>query len=135
MGLIRISESDDWIVDYDRERGMYRVSYFEDGHFVDEYWFDCYEEKEPYIIDFSNVSDKEAKKMANELSKYGIVGAWKGVPVVSVSDLIAWLYGEKYATVDETSDNMTEEFEREHKWELSRNCFINKAIKYLEQFK
>lgn len=44
--LIRISESDDWFVDYDRERGMYRVSYFEDNHFVDEHWFDCYEEKE-----------------------------------------------------------------------------------------
>lgn len=46
MSLIRISESDDWIVDYDRGRGMYRVSYFEDGHFKDECWFDCYEDKE-----------------------------------------------------------------------------------------
>ena len=46
MNLIRISESDDWIVDYDTERGMYRVSYFEDNHFVDECWFDCYEERE-----------------------------------------------------------------------------------------
>lgn len=44
--LIRICESDDWMVDYDRERGMYRVSYFEDGHFKNEYWFDCYEERE-----------------------------------------------------------------------------------------
>lgn len=46
MSLIRISESDDWIVDYDRDRGMYRVSYFEDNHFKDEHWFDCYEDKE-----------------------------------------------------------------------------------------
>ena len=46
MSLIRISESDDWIVDYDRGRGMYRVSYFEDGHFKDEYWFDAYEDRE-----------------------------------------------------------------------------------------
>jgi hypothetical protein len=46
MNLIRISESDDWIVDYDRERGMYRVSYFEDNHFVDEHWFDAYEDRE-----------------------------------------------------------------------------------------
>lgn len=46
ISLIRISESDDWIVDYDRERGMYRVSYFEDNHFKDECWFDCYEEIE-----------------------------------------------------------------------------------------
>lgn len=44
--LIRIAESDDWIVDYDRSRGMYRVSYFHDNHFVDEYWFDAFEEKE-----------------------------------------------------------------------------------------
>lgn len=46
MSLIRISESDDWIVDYDRERGMYRVSYFEENHFKDEHWFDCFEERE-----------------------------------------------------------------------------------------
>ena len=44
--LIRISESDDWTVDYDRERGMYRVSYFQDNHFVDECWFDAFEERE-----------------------------------------------------------------------------------------
>ena len=46
MSLIRISESDNWIAEYDRERGMYRVSYFQDGHFVDGHWFDAYEEKE-----------------------------------------------------------------------------------------
>ena len=46
MSLIRISESDDWIVDYDRNLGMYRVSYFEDNHFVDEHWFDACEERE-----------------------------------------------------------------------------------------
>lgn len=46
MSLIRISESDNWIVDYDTDRGMYRVSYFEDGHFVDQHRFDYYEDKE-----------------------------------------------------------------------------------------
>lgn len=46
MSLIRISESDDFVVDYDKDRGMYRVSVFNDNHFVSEYWFDCYEEKE-----------------------------------------------------------------------------------------
>ncbi len=46
MSLIRISESDDWIVDHDKECGMYRVSYFENNHFVDEHWFDAYEDKE-----------------------------------------------------------------------------------------
>ena len=44
MDLIRICESDNWFVDYDRERGMYRVSYFEDNHFKDECWFDEYKE-------------------------------------------------------------------------------------------
>jgi hypothetical protein len=42
MSLIRISESENWIADYDTERGMYKVSYFENGHFVDQYRFDEY---------------------------------------------------------------------------------------------
>lgn len=45
MSLIRILENDDWIVDYNRERGQYRVSYFEDNHFRDELWFDTYAEE------------------------------------------------------------------------------------------
>lgn len=44
--FVRILESDDWIVDYDKEKNKYRVSYFEDFHFVDEIWFDAYENKE-----------------------------------------------------------------------------------------
>ena len=44
--MIRISENDDFVVDYNKERGMYRVSVFNDGHFWDEYWFDAYEDKE-----------------------------------------------------------------------------------------
>ena len=46
MDLIRILENDDFVVGYDRERGMYRVSYFQDNHFVDECWFEEYKEKE-----------------------------------------------------------------------------------------
>ena len=46
MDVVRISDSDNFVVDYDKSRGMYRVSVFEDGHFRDEYWFDCYEDKE-----------------------------------------------------------------------------------------
>lgn len=57
MALIRISESNDWFVDYDRERGMYRVSYFQDNHFVDECWFDCYEEKELGVIFPQTIGD------------------------------------------------------------------------------
>jgi hypothetical protein len=51
---------------------------------------------------------------------------------ISVKALISWLEDQKYR-IDETSDNMTEEFEKEHQWELSRNCFINKMIKKLEE--
>ena len=46
MALFRICLSDDFEVHYDPERGMYRLSAFEDGHYKDEYWFDAYEEKE-----------------------------------------------------------------------------------------
>ena len=46
MGLIKTCMSEDFEVDYDPSRGMYRVSTFEDGHFQNEYWFDAYEEKE-----------------------------------------------------------------------------------------
>ena len=49
--LIRISVSHDHKVDYSPSRGMYRVSLFEKGHYVDEIWFDAYEDKE--------VKDKE----------------------------------------------------------------------------
>ena len=100
MSLIRIDESDDFVVDYDKERGMYRVSYFQDNHFQDEIWFDAYEDKE--------VDDGIDKQ-----------------------ELIEWLQGQKYISVDENSTDMTEEFEKQHQWELSRNCFINKVIRYL----
>lgn len=43
MNLIRILESDDWIVDYETDSKTYRVSYFEDGHFVDQCRFEPYE--------------------------------------------------------------------------------------------
>ena len=38
----RILENDDWIVEYDAENNRYRVSYFQDNHFVDEVLFDTY---------------------------------------------------------------------------------------------
>ena len=44
--LIKISVSDGYEVDYSPSRGMYRVSLFEKGHYVDEIWFDAYEDKE-----------------------------------------------------------------------------------------
>ena len=44
--FVRILEKDEWVVDYDREKKKYRVSYFEEFHFCDEIWFDAYEDKE-----------------------------------------------------------------------------------------
>ena len=75
MSLIRISKSDDWIVDYDRERGMYRVSYFEDNHFKDEYWFDCFEEKEllpieQYMRDYASVYFRGASAFMQYMHDY-----------------------------------------------------------------
>lgn len=46
MDVVRIVDSDGFVVDYDKSRGMYRVSMFEAGHFCDEIWFDAYEDKE-----------------------------------------------------------------------------------------
>lgn len=77
--------------------------------------------------------DEDANEYIEDLKKTGVVGKWEGIPVVSVPALIEWLSGEKYTNIDEISDSMTEEFEREHQWELSRNCFINKVIEHLEQ--
>ena len=59
--------------------------------------------------------------------------AYEEKEITNKTELIGWLLGEKYITVDENSDSMTEEFEKQHQWELSRNCFINKVIKYIEQ--
>lgn len=75
MSLIRISESDDWVVDYDRERGMYRVGYFQDGHFVAEHWFDCFEEREltsieRHIYDYASAYVKGAAEFMKYVEKY-----------------------------------------------------------------
>ena len=72
MSLIRIDESDDFVVDYDKERGMYRVSVFDDGHFWDEFWFNEYKEKNVSLAEALNkfcetplinpISPKDLKK-------------------------------------------------------------------------
>lgn len=48
---IRILENDDWIVEYNIENNQYRVSYFQDNHFVDEVLFDAYNEEQNEIDD------------------------------------------------------------------------------------
>jgi hypothetical protein len=39
----QIAQTEDFIIDYDETRAMYRVSYFQDNHFVDDIMFDAYE--------------------------------------------------------------------------------------------
>ena len=72
-------------------------------------------------------------KLIGKANSIGIMGKWEGTPVIEIDYLISWLNDQKYINVDETSDNMTEEFERKHQWELSRNCFINKMIRKLKE--
>ena len=49
-----------------------------------------------------------------------------------IIELIQYLKGEKYL-IDENSCTMTEEFEKENQWELSRNVMINKTLKKIEE--
>ena len=45
--IVRIkSNSEDCVVDYNKNNGMYRVSIFNSNHFLDEFWFEAYEDKE-----------------------------------------------------------------------------------------
>lgn len=78
MDVVTISYTDDWVIDYDKSRGMYRVSYFQDNHFVDEHWFDAYEEKEvaehassslsEAVDKMCKISDEEIKETMTEIN-------------------------------------------------------------------
>ena len=79
MSLIKIAENDDFVVDYDKERGMYRVSVFDDGHFWDEFWFNEYKEKNVSLAEALNkfcetplinpISPKDLKKALDMAKK------------------------------------------------------------------
>lgn len=80
--VVRISISDDWIIDYDKSRGMYRVSYFEDNHFVDECWFDAYEEKETSLSEaLKNLELVECKFTDEELEEF--LDKWNSIGCTS----------------------------------------------------
>lgn len=51
---------------------------------------------------------------------------------VKFIELIKWLQSEKYL-INNNSDTMTEEFEKEYAWELSRNRMIDKTIQKIEE--
>ena len=42
--VVNVYEDEYVVVDYNKSGKMYRVTIFEDGHFVDEFWFDEYKE-------------------------------------------------------------------------------------------
>ena len=43
---VKVYEDEFVTVDYNKVGKMYRVTMFEEGHFIDEFWFNAYEEKE-----------------------------------------------------------------------------------------
>ncbi len=47
----RILDTDDWVVEYDEGNNQYRVSYFQDYHFVDDVLFDAYGEKKGLCVE------------------------------------------------------------------------------------
>lgn len=46
--------------------------------------------------------------------------------------LVKWLLGEKFL-IGKYPTDMTEEFEKEHQWELSRNRMIDKTINKIQE--
>ena len=95
---IRILDTDDWVIEYDAENNQYRVSYFQDYHFVDEVLFDGGEwipvsERLPKNISTVIVQVKEIEKPT--FGWYGSINGWrlsdkdyKGLTGFSV---IAWM--------------------------------------------
>lgn len=51
-----------------------------------------------------------------------------------LSELIEWLNGERYL-INHKSTTMSEEFEKNHQWELSRNRMIDKTIQKILELK
>ena len=47
----RILDTDDWVIEYDAENNQYRVSYFQDYHFVDEILFNAYKEEKRLCVE------------------------------------------------------------------------------------
>lgn len=53
--------------------------------------------------------------------------------MIDEKKFIEWLLGKKYISVDENSADMTAEFEKQHLWELSRNCLINDIVRHIDK--
>lgn len=90
--IIRINISEDFVVDYDKSRGMYRVSVFKDNHFWDEFWFDAYEDKEvDYRVEKIIQKLEDVKKDFKEhLTKYNRTVSANGMEHF-LNRLIEWI--------------------------------------------
>ena len=70
MSLIRISESDNWIVDYETDSTTYRVRYFEDGHFVNQCKFYEYRLEDYGIVHALEARDYKVFKNTVDIENY-----------------------------------------------------------------
>ena len=64
--FIRILETEDWVVDYDKENDRYRAAWFVGLNFVDEVWFDAYKEKETSLSEVLNKLELIECKLSEE---------------------------------------------------------------------
>ena len=87
MNIIRILETDDLVIDYDKADNRYRVSFFEDNHFVDEIWFDNADNRVNEIVDELELLKDVFK---NGLSKKGKALDSKGVELF-MNRIIDWI--------------------------------------------
>lgn len=56
----QICESENFVVEYNEDMNIYRVSYFEDNHFVDEIFFDGVDQHPDVVI--KNSPEKVLRK-------------------------------------------------------------------------
>ena len=89
MELIRVCTSDNFFVDYDKSRGMYRFTVNKPDYYVAEFWFDAYEEK--------------------ELLKTGIVGTYVGTPIIINNECEGCIHYDGCGYFDFDNSDLTEE--------------------------
>ena len=78
MSLIRVFEDETFVIDYDKDNKRYRASYFVNNHWVDECWFDAYEEQEislskaleRYNLVECRMTDEEFKEIKEIVDKF-----------------------------------------------------------------
>lgn len=118
MALIRICESNRFVVDYDPDRGMYRLSTFKDNHFEDEYWFDAYREAEV----------EEMYLVYGHIDYYGDVDTWVEAIFDNREQAIAFA---EYLNLTEENENWYY-FAGNGSWSLNKIDYIEELKKLKE---